>query len=88
MDLSIIIVNFRTYELTKNSINSILLSNPNFTYNIIIVDNKSDDGSLEKLEKTFFKEVKNHKIIFIKNNSNMGFAYANNLELFFIKIII
>lgn len=81
MDLSIIIVNFRTYELTKNSINSILLSNPNFTYNVIIVDNKSDDGSLEKLEKTFFKEVKNHKIIFIKNSSNMGFAYANNLAI-------
>ncbi len=81
MVLSIIIVNFRTFELTKNTIDSVLSSDCNYDYEILVVDNKSDDGSLEKLEETFSNEIKNSKITFIANNSNMGFSYANNLAI-------
>ncbi|MBX7076350.1 MAG: glycosyltransferase family 2 protein [Methanobacteriaceae archaeon] len=81
MVLSIIIVNFRTFELTKNTIDSVLSNDCNYDYEILVVDNKSDDGSLEKLEETFSNEIKNSKITFIANNSNMGFSYANNLAI-------
>lgn len=73
MKVSIIIVNYNTLELTKNTINSVIEKTKNLKYEIILVDNASVDGSVEFFEK----EYKN-KIIFIKNNENLGFGKANN----------
>ena len=50
MDLSIIIVNYKTFEITKNAINSVLDSNTNYNYDIYLVDNASNDGSIERLK--------------------------------------
>ena len=76
MDLSIIIVNYRTYELTKQTINSVLETVNNISYEIIVVDNNSCDGSFEQLIKDFQTTT---FIKFIKNTNNDGFAVANNL---------
>ena len=76
MDLSIIIVNYRTYELTKQTINSVLETVNNISYEIIVVDNNSCDGSLEQLIKDF---QTSSFIKFIKNTNNDGFAVANNI---------
>jgi len=76
MDLSILIVNYRTYSLTKQTINSVLNTVNAIDYEIIIVDNDSADGSLEKLIKDFEEYP---FIKFIKNKNNDGFAVANNL---------
>lgn len=76
MDLSIIIVNYRTYKLTKQTILSILNTVKNISYEIIIVDNDSHDGSLEHLSSDFKKY---DNILFLGNDSNDGFAVANNL---------
>ena len=81
MDLSIIIVNYRTYDLTKQTIESVISKNHPFSYKIYIVDNASMDGSLEKLEKDFSEEKKIGLIKFIVSKENKGFAYANNLAL-------
>ena len=53
MDLSIIIVNYRTYDLTKQTIESVISKNHPFEYEIYVVDNASQDGSLEKLQNDF-----------------------------------
>lgn len=81
LNLSIIIVNYRTYDLTKQSIESLISKNHPFSYEIYIVDNASMDGSLEKLEKDFSEEKKIGLIKFIASKENNGFAYANNLAL-------
>lgn len=73
MDVSVIMVNYNTLELTKNTINSVMEKTKDLKYEIILVDNASTDGSIEFFEK----EYKN-KIIFIKNNENLGFGKANN----------
>lgn len=73
MDVSVIIVNYNTLELTKNTINSVIEKTRDLNYEIILIDNASEDGSI----KFFEKEYKN-KIIFIKNNENLGFGRANN----------
>ncbi len=78
MDLSIIIVNYRTYELTKQTINSVIATVIDLDYEIIVVDNASCDGSLEKLIEDF--ESFNY-ITFLANKTNDGFAVANNLAL-------
>lgn len=73
MDVSVIMVNYNTLELTKNTINSVIEKTSELNYEIILVDNASVDGSVE-----FFEREYKDKIIFIKNNENLGFGRANN----------
>ena len=73
MDLSIIIVSFNTKELTLKCIDSILASRLKITYEIIVVDNGSSDGSQED-----FKRLSDKRIKLILNDKNLGFAKANN----------
>jgi GT2 family glycosyltransferase len=73
MDVSIIIVNYRTPQLTINCINSVIDSTRDILYEIIIVDNCSNDDSIEKIRKY------SDKIILIESESNIGFGRANNL---------
>lgn len=78
MKLSIIIVNYKTYNLTKNTINSLLETIDSIDYEIIVVDNASHDGSLEKLQNDF---INNYLLTFIENDNNDGFAVANNIGI-------
>ena len=81
MDLSIIIVNYETYDLTKQTIKSVIKHEQPFEYDIYLVDNGSKDGSIERLKEDFLKESEDGLIKFILNNENRGFAHANNLAL-------
>ena len=76
MDLSIVIVNYQTFELTKNTINSIFEYDYPFSYEILVVDNASSDDSLAKLQEYF-----NDKVKFIASTENNGFAAGNNQAL-------
>ena len=76
MNLSVVIVNYQTFEMTRNTINSILEYSYPFSYEIIVVDNASSDDSLYKLEEYFKDKVK-----FIASSENNGFAAGNNLAL-------
>ena len=49
MDLSVVIVNYQTFELTKNTVNSILDYDYPFSVEIFVVDNASSDDSLARL---------------------------------------
>lgn len=71
MDLSIVIVNFNTKDLTLGAIDSILKSKPKVSYDIIVVDNGSFDGSVEE-----FRKIKSVKLI--TNRQNLGFSKAVN----------
>ena len=51
MDVSIIIVNYNTKDLTKKCIESVIKYTTNILYEIILVDNASMDGSKELFEK-------------------------------------
>lgn len=72
MDVSIIIINYNTKELTTNCISSIYRHTYNISYEIIVVDNGSCDGS-----KEFFEKSTNLKYIY--SEKNLGFGKANNL---------
>lgn len=71
MLLTILIVNFNSGNLLKRSINSI---HSKKQYEILLIDNNSEDNSLKKISKT-----KNLKII--KNKINLGFSSAVNQGL-------
>lgn len=74
LDLSIVIVNYNTKDLTLDCIDSILVEDSPIKKEIIVVDNNSTDGSLSDLDKL----SRNGLITLIKNVSNLGFAKANN----------
>ena len=81
MDLSIIIVNYCTYDLTKQAIESVTGKDHPFSYEIYLVDNASQDGSFEILQEDFKKQSADGLIKFIASTENRGFAHANNLAI-------
>lgn len=72
MQVSIIIVNYNTLEVTNNCISSIFALTNAIDFEVILVDNASTDGS-----KEFFEN--NPNITYIYSNENLGFGKANNL---------
>lgn len=72
MDVSVIIVNYNTKELTKACIDSVFAQTSGLSFEVILVDNASTDGSVELFEK-------DDRIRFIESGANLGFGKANNL---------
>ena len=70
--LSIVIVSYKVKYFLRQCIQSIYCSNCKIQYEIIVVDNASNDGSIQMLAK-HFPEVK-----VIANTENLGFSKANN----------
>lgn len=75
MDISIIIVNYNTKGFIKRCISSIVENVKNVSYEIIVVDNASSDGSPSEILKIKNK-ISNIKTIL--NKKNLGFSKANN----------
>ncbi len=78
MDLSIIIVNYNVKEFLQNLIYSIQKAACNIKTEIIIVDNHSEDGSIEFIKE---KLLPLDGIKLIINEENLGFSKANNIGL-------
>lgn len=77
MNISVIIVNYKNYGLTEQCVKSVINTvESNFDYEIIIIDNNSQNESFDYL-KNKFKEYDFIKVI--ENNKNVGFGAANNL---------
>lgn len=76
IDLSIIIISYNTREFLKKCVESIRESfEKKISYEIIIVDNNSDDGTID--------EIKNRdpELKIIQNKQNLGFSKANNIGI-------
>lgn len=76
--ISIVVLTYNNLDINKMCINSILSKTAYPNYELIIVDNNSQDGTreyLKELQKT------NPEIKIILNESNMGFAAGNNVGI-------
>lgn len=73
-DLSIIVVNFNTKELLESCLNSVLAHTSGISYELIVVDNDSRDGSADLIVQQFARKVK-----LIALPENIGFGPANNV---------
>lgn len=74
MDVSIIIVNYHSAEMVIDCVNSIYDKTKGVSCEIIVVDNASNDGSVERLSEAFGNRIK-----LIASPENLGFGKANNL---------
>lgn len=73
IDLSIVIVSYNTKDFLEACLESIKNTTKGFSFEVVVVDNASSDGSV-KMVMDNFKEV-----ILIANKENLGFSKANNL---------
>ncbi|WP_068783735.1 glycosyltransferase family 2 protein [Paenibacillus phocaensis] len=72
MDLSILIVNYNTRQLTLDCLRSVYDAETVYSYEVIVVDNASADGSVEAIRSEY------PNVVLIANQDNTGFAKANN----------
>lgn len=72
MELSIIIVSWNVKEKLRENLAALFSSQTDFSFEVIVVDNASGDGSAEMVEKEF------PAVRLITNSENRGFAAANN----------
>jgi GT2 family glycosyltransferase len=75
VDLSVIIVNFNVRAFLENALVSVRRALEGLRGEVIVVDNASDDGSVEMVRQKFPEAA------VIANQTNLGFAAANNLAL-------
>lgn len=75
MDISVIIVNYNVRDFLSNALTSLFRALDGLTSEVFVVDNASDDGSVELIKKDF------PKVHLIQNTRNAGFAKANNQAL-------
>lgn len=74
-DLSLIIINWNTRQMLLDCIESIEKHAWELSREIIVVDNASTDGSVEAVRVRF------PHVQVIRNETNLGFAKANNVAL-------
>ncbi len=75
MDVSIIIINYNTYDLTCKCISSILEYTLDLGYEIIVLDNASSECNPNLFLERF------PKIKLIVSKENLGFSKGNNLAI-------
>ncbi|MBI5870711.1 MAG: glycosyltransferase family 2 protein [Actinobacteria bacterium] len=72
MDLSFIIVNYKSSRLLRHCLDSIKGSNLDISYEVIVVDNNSADSGLKELQ------LDHQDVVFMELPENRGFAAGNN----------
>ena len=77
-DLAIVILNYNTYEMTLDLVNSLNRICPKESCSIIVVDNASPNESAQKLQDN---AIKTNLFTFIKSEKNGGYAAGNNVGL-------
>ncbi len=73
--LSIIIVNYNVKDLLEQCLRSVQAAATTTIFEVYVIDNASTDGSVEYLSARF------PEFHFIRNETNVGFARANNQAL-------
>lgn len=75
LDLSVCMATWNGRDLTLACLNSLIEYTKGITYEIILVDNGSTDGTVQAVQASM------PQVRIIANASNEGFAYANNQAL-------
>jgi GT2 family glycosyltransferase len=73
MDLSVLIVSYNTRELTLACLSSLYAKTAGLRFEVIVVDNASEDGSADAIAERF------PRVTLLRLSQNIGFARANNL---------
>jgi GT2 family glycosyltransferase len=75
MEVSVVIINYNTFELTYDCVASVIKHTSGITYEIIVVDNASKEFDKELFKESF------PQVNLIESKTNLGFAGGNNLGI-------
>ena len=71
--LSIVVVNYNSKHLLRQCVDAIYTYRPTIPFEVIVIDNRSTDGSGEFLKESSYSNVR-----LIVNSRGMGYTYAAN----------
>ena len=74
IEVSFITINYNSSNYTKSLVSSILLNTKDVSYEVIIIDNASEEKDFENLNVDFFS---GENIKIIRSPINLGFAGGN-----------
>ena len=72
MDISVVIVNWNTREILRDCLKTIYEQTARVDFEVIVVDNASEDGSVEMVRSDF------PQVVLVANEKNVGYGAANN----------
>ena len=75
LDLSVIIVNYNTRDVTMKAVQSVLDNPGALEIEVIVVDNASKDGSVDALRAAF------PQVTVVDTGHNGGYAWGNNIGI-------
>lgn len=75
MELSIVIVSYKVKNLLEKNLQSIFEYTKDINFEVIIVDNNSNDGTVEMIKEKY------PMVKLIASDKNLGFSKGNNLGL-------
>lgn len=75
VEVSVIIVNYKTCDLLRNCLRSVFEQTKDVSLEVIVSDNGSEDGSVEMVRNEF------PQVVLVENKANLGFGTANNRGL-------
>ena len=75
MKISVIIVSWNVRDFLKKCLESVFEFTKNVSFEIIVVDNNSQDGTIEMIKQNY------HQVKLIGLDENVGFAAANNIVI-------
>lgn len=81
MSIAIIIVNYKTADLTVECLRSLSEERLLEDFNVVVVDNDSQDESFEKLSTAVLLEGWSDWVTVKSSGFNGGFAYGNNFAI-------
>ena len=73
MDVSVIILNYNSWGLLKDCLDSLYRFTRDVVFEVIVVDNGSDENKWTALQLDY------SDVIFIRNKKNLGFSGGNNI---------
>jgi GT2 family glycosyltransferase len=79
MELSVIIVNYNGIKYLKECLDSLYDKLKNTSFEIIVIDNNSEDESCSYIKKNY------PNVLLIESKENLGFGRGNNLGVKFAK---
>src|SRR3989344_7954753 len=80
IDVSIIVLNYKTKELSVKCVESVFNFTKGLDFEVILIDNNSLDGSKEYFQD-FAKGFNDERLKVVANTVNSGFTGGNNFGL-------
>ena len=85
-EISVVVLNYNNKKVIERCVRTLLAHNKRYSYEVIVVDNGSSDGSYELLEQKYGKKIKliRNEVNGCSSGRNLGVKYARGEYILFL----